>query len=146
MKITDFKSLDLIVLKFGKEEFNLSVKELLTIDENKLISSIETTPTLYGYLSVLRSKIARQLADTEIKYRSQYGEKYLIIKEDPTWDKAPTEKHVESMLYSDKDLMSLKSKIVELNSNVSMLEGLLESLKQKVSLIQTLSANLRNNP
>lgn len=143
MKI--FKPLDDLNIKFGKEEFKFSIKEMLTIDENQLVASIESTPTVYGYLSVLKSKIARQLADTEIKYRKQYGDKYLILKEDPTWDKAPTEKHLESTLNSDEELSKLKGKIAELASNVSLLDGLLEALKQKVSLIQTLSANLRSN-
>jgi len=140
----EFKKLDFIEIVSDNNRFPLRIKELLSIDENDLMNALQNSPTMYGYIAVLRAKLVRNLSDLELKYKREYSEKYILLKEDPNWDKNPTEKHLESLLLMDDALISLKKSIISLTESINIIEGLLEGLKQKTILMQTLSANLRN--
>jgi hypothetical protein len=138
-----FESLDKITIRQGKEKFTFSLQEELKIDENTLNEDLEAVPRIYGYLSVLRAKVTRNLSDKQLEYRRLYAELYGIAKEEDVNGKAPTEEHTKQMIMQNNEVQELKDLIIGLEHDVSILEGVLEALRFKVSLMQTLSANHR---
>lgn len=140
-----FRSLDSLTITYEGKPYKVSVKDLLSIDEDQLLQSIENTPMYMGYLSLLKNKLTRKFADKKLKLQKYIGDLYILVKEDPDWEKPPTEKHVESTINSNESIMDQKREINDLEKDIELLEGLIEALRHKVSLIQTLSANLRNH-
>jgi hypothetical protein len=138
-----FESLDKITIRQGKEKFTFSLQEELKIDENTINEDLEAVPRIYGYLSVLRAKVTRNLSDKQLEYRRLYADLYGIAKGEDVNGKAPTEEHTKQMIMENVELQDTKEQIIGLEHDVAILEGVLEALRFKVSLMQTLSANHR---
>jgi hypothetical protein len=98
---------------------------------------------MFGYLSVIKSKLSRKVSDLELEIKTLFSDIYLEAKEDPTQSRV-TDAQAEAIAYSDKGLIELSESLNEAKEQLNLVWGLVEAFKLKVNLIQTISANMRS--
>lgn len=137
------RTINTLNFRIGDELFSFNIKTLLVINENQLESEATSAPAMFGYLSVIKSKLSRKVSDLELEIKTLFSDIYLEAKEDPTQSRV-TDAQAEAIAYSDKGLIELSESLNEAKEQLNLVWGLVEAFKLKVNLIQTISANMRS--
>lgn len=135
-----------IKIRYQGETFKFNLNEELSINPHKISQELKEQPGYYGFLLLLRNRLLTIKEDLERQKDKTYAHVYLTFSEKtnpktnrPYSDKAAIQKALDSTKYNDAVEKYLKAKqdYNDINSCVS-------SFEQRANMIQTLSANIRN--
>jgi len=134
-----------IQIFYGDERFRFNLYEEIIINENQIEEEIKNQPSAYSFLSMLRTKLKRNLADAEFELNKTYGRVFNEHKSkvDRLSGRVPGDDTVVSRVYCDPDYAEAAEKTRALKHEVEVIETCVRSFEQRKDLIQTLAANLR---
>ena len=141
-QLQESKNLNRLHIFVGDELFKFNIKSLLSIDENSLDDEAEETIANFGYLSILKAKVGRKLSDLQLQAESTYNRNFNICKDDSDMVKV-SDKFAEAQAKDDKEYLELMEQVNQAKEQFYTLMGLVEALRLKVNVIQTISANMR---
>jgi len=132
-------------IKYGEELFKFNLFEELVINENKISSEIKDQPGVYGFLLLLHKKLVRISKDLEVEVDKKYAELYVSFKREtnPETNKPYADEFSKQMALEDKDYNDMKKKYNEAEEKANIIYSCVKSLEVRKDMIQTLSANLR---
>lgn len=145
-KYSKTSDLNNIKIKVGDETFKFNLYEELAINENIINAEIRNQPSIYGFLGMLLTKVNRIKDDAEKEKEkvfailfSQYKDKF-----SENTQKTYTDDAAKAMATKNKKYQEALTKYHQAKQNSSTIYTVVKSFEQRYSLIQTLSANLRD--
>jgi hypothetical protein len=140
--ISTSKTLDILKFSLGKETFSISVKELLSIDEENLDQEAVDVVNFHGHVGMIKARLGRKLSDLEMQQRNLSASIWLDAKEDKSLAR-PSNEFCNNIVEEDTSYIEITKKVSEAKEQFFAVSSLLESMKLKASIIQTLAANNR---
>lgn len=139
------KTVNNINIRVGDEVFRFNVGKLLHIDENKIEDEGELSIANFGYFSILKAKVGRRVSDLQLKANTLLSNNFNLAKEDEVTVGRVSDKYAEQQAFEDPEYVSLLEQINQAREQFYILSSIVEALKLKVNIIQTISANQRNS-
>lgn len=135
-----------IRIKYNGETFRFNLNEELSITPSKINKELEEQPSYYGFLLLLRNRLLTVKEDLERQMDKAYAHIYLKTCEAingktnrPYSDKAAIQKALSSEKYNDA-----KQAFIKARQDYNDINSCVVAFEQRASLIQSISANLRN--
>jgi len=136
-----------ISINYGDEEFHFNLFSELVVNENIINKEIKEQPSSRAFLSMLLTKLIRVEADNKKEMENTYSKMYIKFKNeiDPI-----TNRPVANDLAKEKAINSNRYQVAVSKYNIAkenkgIIETCVKAFEERGSLIQTLSANIRNN-
>lgn len=130
------------IIKIDKKEHHIDPSLLLKIDKDNLDDELISLPTNFGWIASLRAIAYARHENCNTKYKIEHANSYDSILN--VYDKKPTEKAIEAEMRMNPQYESRKKLLVKLKREFDLLDGLLQALRHKKDMLQTISSNLRN--
>lgn len=134
-----------ISISYGKDIFDFNLYQETVVNENKINSEIKKQPSAYAFLGMLHKKLIRVSQDKKREMEKAYASAFVRIKKeiDPG-----TNRPIANDLAKEKAQKAQKhqeaiQEYLEAQHNCDIIEVCVKAFEQRVSLIQTLSANIR---
>lgn len=137
------KVLNKVNVSVGGEVFSINVRALLAIDENNIEEAGESTVANFGYFSTLKAKLQRAVSDTQLSADVCYSDLFLEKKAEEDSGGRVSDRYAEAYARVDEDYQDYQEQLHKLREHLAIISGIVESLKLKINVIQTISANLR---
>lgn len=134
----------ILVLDWGGKEIKIDLMAELAINDDNLSGALLLQPSKYGFLVTLRANVTRKIDILERKKNIVFGRRYLESKSRyNATGKLPTNEEANTKALSDKKVIAITNKIAKLRFYLNWLDGAVRAFEQRISAIQTLSANRR---
>lgn len=135
-----------IRIKYGDELFKFNLYEELVINENKINNELKQQPSYYGFMGLLLIKLQRSKDDAEAEVNKKEAMLFVKYKTelDPLTNR-PYSKDLTEALVIDNDEYQQALKVFnKVKESVGIISMCLKSFEQRSHLLQSLSANRRN--
>lgn len=145
-KLSRISSIMDISLKYGDEVIKFNLNDELKIDEAKINYELKTQPSYYGFLSLLEKRLERVEADKKAELVKVESELLIEVKTetDPLTNRPYNNDVAEAMVKSNKDYQKALKDYNQAVENKGVLQSCVRSFDQRSYLLQTLSANVRD--
>jgi len=139
----DGEGLEKLVIKQGGEERVIDLNEFLKIDENNIEQEMRENPSQYAYYASvlswyekLRDELSNKLEELEYK-------KELVIRKRiaEVGDKI-REAEVRALVETDKEVLELRNKVLEVKYVVKRLTALVRGIEKKGDRLSQIYARL----
>lgn len=135
-----------IRIKYGNELFKFNLYEELVIDENKLNKELKEQPSYYGFMGLLLVKLQRSKDDAEAEVNKKEAMLFVKYKSelDPNTNRPYSNDLTQSLVMDDDEYQKALKIFNGFKESVGIISMCLKSFEQRSSLLQSLSANRRN--
>jgi hypothetical protein len=127
------------LIKVGKEDVKIDLFKELAIDEDNLNEQANYQPQIFGYLHRVHKALVKKSKEADVDRKAIRA----------TRIKHMTEVHgvtrARELVESDPKYIKAYKHMLSLEMQRDTLEGILDAFKQRASMIQTISANVRNS-
>lgn len=135
-----------ISIKYEKEHFQFNLNEELSINPDKITKELQEQPSYYGFLLLLRNRLLTvkedKLRQLE-KIESQLYMKY-CSKINGKTNRPYSDKNAKEMVYANDKYNDAKISHIKAIQNYNDINACVMAFEQRATLIQSISANLRN--
>jgi len=126
---------------------DVSVSELLSIDETDLSSEYAAQAARFAYVAVLKAQAKRQWGEAERARKENEAYAFVAYKSDteqiPKGSKTVTDGFAKQLVESDPEVNDLRKKEIEAEYGYRVLEALSDALAQRAQMLISLGADLR---
>jgi len=124
-------------------KFNILTE--VRINEDDLTHELLEQPKVYAFALGLRARLLKEKQSAELEVEVSYGKAYkrLKNKNNPKTNRAWTNDDAKVLAELDKDYLEAKGKVITYTSHYNKVDALCKALEQRVSVMQTVSANKR---
>jgi hypothetical protein len=145
-KIIDKSKVQIVKLKYDKEIISFNLAEELVVNESKLNSEIKNQPSYYGFLCILMAKLERLKNDQKAQMERVEAKIFIKYKNknDPKTNRPYSNDLAEAKAKTDEGYQKAVKKYNKTLQDFSIIKSCVGSFEQRGSLIQSLSANVRN--
>jgi len=135
-----------IKIKYEGETFRFNLNEELSINTAKINTELKEQPSYYGFLLLLRNRLLTQKEDLERQSDKRYAHVYLRTAEkiNPKTNRPFSDKAAIQTAMEDTEYNNIRTKFIQAKQNYNDINSCVVSFEQRAQLIQSLSANLRN--
>lgn len=135
-----------IRIKYDGEIFKFNLGEELSINTTKINTELKEQPSYYGFLLLLRNRLLTQKEDLERQADKRYAHIYLKTAEkiNPKTNRPYSDKAAIQTAIEDEQYNIARTKFIQAKQNYNDINSCVISFEQRAQLIQSLSANLRN--
>lgn len=137
-------SFKLLQVNIGKKAFTIDLAEELSIDIDNVTHQLQKVPISYAYLASLYRKAKLEATIAEQHRKRLHAKLYMKYKSPEGGGRGPNEELVKSKVQQNHEYQQAVTNVILAESTKDTLEGLLKAYEYKKDLIQTISANLRN--
>lgn len=139
-KVNDIK------IKYDGETFSFNLGEELSINPEKINQELKEQPSYYGFLLLLRNRLLTLKEDLERQSDKRYAHVYLksCDKTNPKTNRPYSDKAAIQMAIEDESYNDARVKFLKAKQNYNDINACVTAFEQRATLIQSLSANLRN--
>jgi len=146
-KYAESSSLMNISISYGDEEFSFNLFNELVVNENIINKEIKEQPSSHAFLAMLLTKLTRIEADSKKEMENAFSKMYIFYKNELDTN---TNRPISNDLAKEKTINSKKYQVAVSRYNTAkenrgIIETCVKAFEERGSLIQTLSANIRNN-
>lgn len=137
---------NIIKIKYDGETFTFNLSEELSINVEKLNQELKEQPSYYGFLLLLRNRLLTVKEDLERTSDKRYAHIYLKTCEkiNPKTNRPYSDKAAIQMAIEDETYNEYRSKFTKAKQNYNDINACVTAFEQRATLIQSLSANIRN--
>lgn len=127
------------------EKFRFNLFEELQISEDRLNYEAMDQPSSYAFLGTLHRKLISVVEDRKMTMDKAWSSAYIEAKQSPNPDtgRPYSDDMAKAMASVSKEYLSSQSVYLESKFKAGILETCVNAFEQRVSLIQTISANNR---
>jgi len=126
---------------------DVSVSDLLSVDETDLSSEYAAQAARFAYVAVLKAQAKRQWGETERARKEEEANAFVAYKSDPEsipeGSKTVTDGFAKQLVDSDLAVNDLRKKEIEAEYGYRLLEALSDALSQRAQMLISLGADLR---
>lgn len=135
-----------ISLEYGGEKFQFNLFDELQINESIISKEIKNQPNSYAFLSMLQTKLLALVQKAKLNEEKVYSKMYDYFKDKiNTKTKRPNSDDVaKARAIKHKRYIIAKTKTINLSEQAATITNCVRAFEQRASLLQTLSANKRN--
>lgn len=139
-----------IRLVWEDEKYLFNLISEVAIKKENLRDELTTQPKIYAFIGVLHKKYISKVKDLELDRDKTYAERYIYHL---TSEKAPyfikykmNPNATLAKSYTEKDpaYVAICREVIKAEESKNILETCVKAFEQRASLLQTLSANERN--
>lgn len=136
-----------IKIKYGSEKFSFNLYQEMIVNENTINKEIKEQSTHYAFLSMLQTRLARSRDDTQAEFEKIEAGLYIEFKEEinPNTSREYSKDTVEMLVKNEKKYQEALNKLNKIKDSYRTISSCVKSFEQRKDLIQSLSANIRNN-
>jgi len=135
-----------IQIRFAGEVFKFNLYEELVINENIINDELKSQPSISGFLGTLLVKLDRIKKDKEAELNKKYNRLFVKYKGKITNSgRPPSDDLAKSMVISNSGYQKLLSEYLQAEENANTIKACSNAFQERSYLIQTLSANIRND-
>lgn len=144
-QITKSSILD-ISIRYKGDRIKFNLGEELVIDENQINKELKEQPSYYGFLLVLCSKLRRVRDDLKAQHKKVYYKKYIYHKSQTNTESGRITSNdlAEALANNEPDFQAALDKYNKAEEQLGTIESCVRSFEQRSHLIQSISANLRD--
>lgn len=132
------------IIVFGKKKYKIKPHDLLKIDSTDMPQNLMDLPGQFGWIASLRALANERMESAQTTYKRWWAIEYKRIVENDINPKRPTEKAVDADIRSSEFYQTHKDNLAKTTLNFNKLDGLLQALRHKKDMLQTISSNNRN--
>ena len=135
-----------ISLKYGDETISFNLNDELKVNEARINHELKTQPSYYGFLTLLGRRLDRVEADKRAELEKVEAELLIEAKTeiDPNTNRPYNNDVAEAMVKVDEDYQKALKNYNQAKENAGIVSSCIKSFEQRSSLLQTLSANVRD--
>lgn len=135
-----------VKIKYGNQLIKFNLHEELIINENRINEEIKEQPTHYAYLCLLLNKLERIKNDKKAELNKVAAKLFIKYKNkiDPKTHRPYNNDLVEAMVINNKDHSTAEDNYFKAEQDWGTIKSAVGAFDQRSSLIQSLSANVRN--
>lgn len=135
-----------IVLNYGGEKIKFNLTDELRIDEARINEELKTQPSYYGFLLVLMNKLERNRNDKKAEVNRLKSKLFIKYKGeiDPQTNRVLSNDLADAKTEVNKKYQETLKKYYKVEEDWSIIKSCVEAFQQRSHLIQSLSANVRN--
>ena len=126
---------------------DVSVGDLLSIDETDLSSEYAAQAARFAYVAVLKAQAKREWGEAERTRKEDEAKAFVNYKSDPeqipTGSKTVTDGFAKQLVDSDAQVNELRQEEIEAEYGYRVLEALSDALGQRAQMLISLGADLR---
>ena len=132
-------------ITYGNETFKFNLIQESKIDRDVINKEITEQPSIYGFLTMLQTRIFNEMNFTERLMEKTYSKIYNKYKEEvnPQTGRIYDKEYVEQLVISNKEFQLKRREFLELKADYNIITVCVKTFEQRANLIQTLSANIR---
>jgi len=131
-----------IKVSYNGEVFEFNVYKELKIDKENMIKQLKNHATSYAFVAMLHKKILIKHKELHKKLSAKKTRMIPIVKKNKGYTSL---KEAEAYLVTkDKKVKSMERSVLELEELKDLLEVCVRSFEIRKDLLQTISANIRN--
>ncbi len=130
------------IIKIDKKEHHIDPTLMLKIDKDNLDNELITLPGQFGWIASLRAIAYAKHENCNNKYKIEHANSYDTVLNQ--YEKKPTEKAIEAEMRMNSQYETRKKLLVKLKREFDLLDGLLQALRHKKDMLQTISSNMRH--
>lgn len=135
-----------VVLRYGDEKILFNLAEELVVDENRINEELQTQPGYYGFLSLLLNKLDRVRNDKKASLTKKHSELFIKYKSkvDPNTQRIYSNDLAEANIQMDSKYQAAIKAFNKAEEEYGIIKSCTRSFEQRAHLIQSLSANVRD--
>ncbi|MAO08046.1 MAG: hypothetical protein CL596_04965 [Alteromonas sp.] len=135
-----------ISLKVGGEKFAFNLYDELRIDVNRMTEEIKEQPSYYSFLCLLLVKLETLEDDREMEFEKVKAELTIKYKEetDPLTHKPYNNDVAKAKVIANPKYKAYFKKYSKAKTNKGIVKSAVKAFEHRQGLLQTLSANVRN--
>lgn len=143
--INETETLD-IKIKYGGEFIHFNLKDELVINENRINEELKDQPSYYGFLCILRAKLDRVKNDKKLELSKTKSKLFSMYKSriDTNTNRPYNNDMVDSKVQNHKKYLKVAEEYNKAEEELGIIESCVNAFYQRSMLIQSLSANVRN--
>jgi hypothetical protein len=127
---------------------DVSVGELLSIDETDLSTEYAAQAARYAYVAVLKAEAKRIWGEVERARKEEEAKAFVEYKARlelvPKGSKYITDGYAAQLVQSDEEVNAFKEREIQAEYNYRLMEALADGLAQRAQMLISLGADLRS--
>lgn len=138
-------SLNKIKIIYGEEVIQFNLYDELKVSEALLNIEIKQQPRIYGFLLILRVKLARMVDDLEVTREKVYAQIHSMYKDqiDENTQRPYNDDRAKYLTRKHKKFLKSAEQYNMAKENFGVINACVKAFEQRADLIQSLSANVR---
>jgi len=138
-------SINILSIQYGKEHITLNIAQEAKIKEDNIEDEIKRQPASYAFLFMLHKKLLTEFERLKLRRKSIYGILLAEAKRRTNSAGRPlSDNDAKAWVESHRKYIRISERCIEARDQADQVQAAVKSFEQKKDLIQSLSANLRN--
>lgn len=134
-----------ISIKYGGKTYKFNLFEELQVSEAQVNRELKTQASSYSFLTTLHKSLVKQYEQAEARKKKVYAQLYVKLKtQSNTGGRPPSDDLVKQQVESNKLYQKVVNNTIQYKYQMGILESAVRSFEQRKDILQSLSANLRN--
>jgi hypothetical protein len=134
-----------ISIKYGGKPYEFNLFEELQISQERLNKELTEQASSYSFLTMLHKSLIKQYEASEARKKRKYAELYVRYKKSiPGSGRPPSDDLAKQMVEANKMYIRVVKATIEFKYQMGIIESAIRSYEQRKDMLQSLSANLRN--
>ena len=132
-----------ISIRYKNEDFEFSLWQELSIDEDNIEKELKTQPSYYGFLLLLQKKLNTRFEDFKRRRRKVYGKLLLRAKSQKVGSRFMNDETARAWVESHPQFDKITKLCIKAKDDADTIYAAVQGFQQRKDLLQTLSSNRR---
>ena len=146
LKYASKSSLMDIDIFINGERIRFNLFRELKITEEKVSLELKNQPSYYGFITMCHKTLLKELMDLQVEEKKIYSLAYITNKNkiNPETQRVNSDDVAKSKAEKDINYLKIQRLVISKKYDVNRLENCVRAFEQRAGMMQTLSANIRN--